>query len=91
MMWAILSAIQIVHGNLSLGYNANLTCTTTIPVDMIEWLDSNGEIVASKMSTAKLILTLNPVNISIHNKKFTCTAKKNGSVSKTVTLSVRGE
>ena len=77
--------------NLSLGYSANLMCTTIIPVDEIKWLDSNGEIVASKFDTDELSLTFNPVNASIHNKQFTCTAKRNGSVNKTVILSVGGE
>ena len=67
MMWANVSAIQIEHGNFSLGYNATLMCTTIIPVDMIEWLDSSGEIVASKKSTGKLILILNSLNTNIHN------------------------
>ena len=82
--------MQIVHGNLSVGDDGNLTCTSVIPVDVIEWLDSAGKTIVSGADVSELSLTFTPVNTSINDKMYSCRANKSGSVNKTVTVSVSG-
>ena len=82
--------MKLVHGNLSVGNNVSLTCTSIIAVDVMEWLDSAGKAIVSKVNTSELNLTSIPVSISINNKMYTCRANKSGSVNKTITISVSG-
>ena len=83
--------MQIINGDLSVGDNNSLKCTSIIPVDVIEWLDSTGETIVSEANVSELNLTFTPVNTSINNKMYTCRANKSGSVNKTVTVSVLGK
>ena len=83
--------MQIINGDLSVGDNNSLKCTSIIPVDVMEWLDSTGGIIVSEASVSELNLTFTPVNTSINNKMYTCRANKSGSVNKTVTVSVLGK
>ena len=83
--------MQTVSGNLSIGDNGTLTCTSIIPVDVMEWLNSAGVAVVSKTNISELNLTFTPVNTSINNRMYTCRANKSGSVNKTVTVSVSGK
>ena len=84
-------AIEILSGNLSLGHDGSITCTSLIPVDVLEWINSNGDTVASQVDTNQLNLNFEPVNISIHNRPFTCQANKMGSVNKTTVIAVSGK
>ena len=83
--------MQIINGDLSVGDNDSLKCTSIIPVDVMEWLDSTGGIIVSEANVSELNLTFTPVNTSINNKMYTCRANKSGSVNKTVTVSVLGK
>ena len=85
--------MQIAHGNLSVGDNGSLTCTSIIPVDVMEWLDSAGQTIVSEanINISELSLTFTPVNTSINNKMYTCRANKSKSVNKTVIVSVSGK
>ena len=85
------AALEIMSGNLSLGLNSSLTCKSIIPVDVMEWMDSDGETLVNKVNTDNLSLTFEPVNISIHNSQFTCQANKNGSVIKTIVAKISGK
>ena len=76
---------------MSVGDNGSLLCKSIIPVDVIEWLNSDGEVVASETSTSELSLTFSPVNTSVSNQRFTCRASKGGSVNKTTVVSVTGK
>ena len=80
--------MQIETKNLSVGQNETITCSSIIPVDVIEWLNSDSEVIVSKNDTNQLSLTFELVNTSIHNQQYTCRAKKNGLVDKTVTVLV---
>ena len=91
MIIVTLTAIQIVSGNMSVGNNGSLLCKSIIPVDVIEWLNSDREVIASEMNTSELSLTFAPVNTSINNKMYTCRASKGGSVNKTTVVSVTGK
>ena len=91
MITFTLTAIQIVSGNMSVGDNGSLLCKSIIPVDVIEWLNSSGEVIASETDTSELSLTFAPVNTSINNQMFTCRASKGGSVNKTTVVSVTGK
>ena len=85
------TAIEIVSGNLSIGDNGSLSCKSIIDVDVIEWLNSNGEVIASLTNIKRLNLTFAPVNTSINNQMYTCRANKSASVNKTIIVSVTGK
>ena len=85
------TAIEIVSGNLSVGDNGSLLCKSIITVEVIEWLNSNGEVIASLTNTRRLNLTFAPVNTSINNQMYTCRVNKSASVNKTITVSVTGK
>ena len=76
---------------MSVGDNGSLVCKSVIPVDVIEWLNSNGEVLVTKINVNELSLTFAPVNISINNKMYTCRVNKSESVNKTVIVSVTGK
>ena len=85
------AAIEIVSGNFSVGDNGSLSCKSIIIVDIIEWLNSNGDVIASLTNTGRLNLTFTPVNTSINNQMYTCRVNKSASVNKTITVSVTGK
>ena len=85
------TAIEIVSGNLSVGDNGSLLCKSIIIVEDIEWLNSDGEVIASLTDTRRLSLTFAPVNTSINNQMYTCRVNKSASVNKTITVSVTGK
>ena len=89
-MWPY-TAIEIFHGNMSVGDNGSLVCKSVISVDTIEWLNSDGEVIVSEINSNELSLTFVPVNISINNKMYTCRVNKSESVNKTVIVSVTGK
>ena len=66
-------------------------CSSLITVDVIEWLNSNGEVIASNENTSDLSLIFAPVNISINNQIYTCRVNKSASVNRTVVVSVTGK
>lgn len=66
-------------------------CSSLIPVDVIEWLNSNDEIIVSEMNTSELNLTFAPVNTSINNRMYTCRVNKSALVNKTIVASVTGK
>lgn len=66
-------------------------CSSLIPVDVIEWLNSDDEVIVSEMNTSELNLTFAPVNTSINNQIYTCRVNKSASVNKTIVVSVTGK
>ena len=64
--------ISSVPGNLSVGDSGSLTCTSIIPVDVIEWLYGAGKTIVSEANSFELNLTFTLVNTSINNKMYTC-------------------
>ena len=76
---------------MSVGDNGSLLCQTIIPVDVIEWLNSNDEVIISQTHASELNLIFAPVNISINNQMYTCRVNKSASVNKTIVVSVTGK
>ena len=66
-------------------------CSSPIDVDVIEWLNSDDEVIASLINISELSLTFAPVNTSINNQMYTCKVNKRASVNKTITVSVTGK
>ena len=66
-------------------------CSSPIVVDIIEWLNSDGEVIASLTDTRRLNLTFAPVNTSINNQMYTCRVNHRASVNKTIPVSVTGK
>jgi hypothetical protein len=66
-------------------------CSSLITVDDIEWLNSDGEVIASEVNISKLSLTFAPVNTSINNEMYTCRVNKSASLTKTIVVSVTGK
>ena len=86
------TAIQIISsGNMSVGDNGSLLCRSIIPVDVIEWLNSDGEVIVSDINTSELSLAFAPVNTSIHNQMYTCRVNRSALVNKTTVISVTGK
>ena len=85
------TAIEIVSENLSVGENGSLSCKSIIDVEVMEWLNSNGEVIASLTDARRLNLTFAPVNTSINNQMYTCRVNHRASVNKTITVSVAGK
>ena len=85
------TVMEIIHGNLSVGDNGSLICRSIIPVDVIEWLNSNSEVIISQTTTSELSLIFAPVNTSINNQMYMCRVSKDTSVNKTVIVSVTGK
>ena len=76
---------------MSVGDNGSLSCQSIIGVELMEWLNSNGEVIASLTNATKLNLTFAPVNTSINNQMYTCRVNQRASVNKTITVSVTGK
>lgn len=85
------AAIQIIQRNMSVGDDGSLVCKSIITVDVIEWLNSDGEVIASETGADELTLTFAPVNVSINNKKYTCRVNKSASLNGTVVVLVNGK
>ena len=66
-------------------------CSSPIDVDVIEWLNSDGEVIVSLINTKRLNLTFAPVNTSINNQMYTCRVNKSALVNKTIAVSVTGK
>ena len=66
-------------------------CSSLIDVDIIEWLNSDDEVIASLINISELTLTFALVNTSINNQMYTCRVSKGASVNKTITISVTGK
>ena len=75
---------------MSVGDNGSLICQSIIPVNLIEWLNSNGEVIVSLTAATKLNLTFAPVNTSINNQMYICRVSKGASVNRTAIVSVTG-
>ena len=75
---------------MTVGDNGSLICQSIIPVDIIEWLNSNGEVIVSLTDARRLNLTFAPVNTSINNQMYICRVSKSASVNKTAIVSVTG-
>ena len=76
---------------MSVGDNGSLSCKSIIDVDVIEWLNSNGEVIAGLTDARRLNLTFALVNTSINNQMYTCRVNKSASVNKTIAVSVTGK
>jgi hypothetical protein len=75
---------------MTVGDNGSLICQSIIPVDLIEWLNSNGEVIVSITDASELGLIFAPVHISINNRMYICRVSKGVSVNKTAIISVTG-
>ena len=75
---------------MTVGDKGSLICQSIIPVDLIEWLNSNSEVIVSLTDASELSLTFAPVNISINNQIYICRVSKSASVNKTAIVSVTG-
>jgi len=69
----------VLFGNerpFSLGERGSLIGYTDLGVKSMQWLDDNGNTIISSsppnLAFTELALTFNPVNESIHNKRYTC-------------------
>ena len=76
---------------MSVGDNGSLICQSIIPVDVIEWLNSNGEVIISQATTSELRLIFAPVNTSINNQMYTCRVNESATLDKTIVVSVTGK
>ena len=83
--------MQIVQDRLKLGQNETITCSSIISVDVIEWLNSDGEVIISENKSHQLTLTFEPVTICVNEQQYTCKAHKNGSVNNTIIVLVSGK
>ena len=86
--------IDIVGGDqpLTVGVMNIITCSTSLNISDIVWIDDMDTIVAiNSEGVQQLDLVFNPVNDSIHNRMYTCTITSfaslviNGTVNITVT------
>ena len=66
-------------------------CSSLIDIDIIEWLNGDGEVITSLTDVSELNLTFAPVNTSINNQMYTCRVSKSASVNKSITVSVTGK
>lgn len=85
------TAIEIISGNLSVGDNGSLSCKSIIDAEVMEWLNSNGGVIASLTDARRLNLTFVPVNTSINNQMYTCRVNKSALVNETIAVSVTGK
>ena len=71
----------------TLGQNAELTCSSDTAVDRIEWVSSDGVVLASNISVQQLNFMLRPVNdsLSVHTSSFTCSVTRDkGTLNQTI-------
>ena len=104
-VWTTLSVVGIeTRGgdqSLTVGEMSTITCSTSLDISDIVWIDDLDTIVASNSEgVQQLDLVFNPVNDSIHNRMYTCTitsvavdqsTDENLVISKTITVHVRGK
>ena len=97
-VWNTLSVvgIQTMGGDQSLtvGEMSTITCSTSLDITDIVWIDDMDTIVASNSEgVQQLDLVFNPVNDSIHNRMYTCTITsiEDLVISETVAIRVRGK
>ena len=78
---------------LTVGMEAVISCSTTLTVTSIEWIDSDGAVVESDTSgQQQLNLVFSPVNDSIHNAQYTCSATSNATVfNDSIIMTVEGQ
>ena len=87
--------------SLTVGEMNIITCSTSLDISDIVWIDEMDTIVASNSEgVQQLDLVFNPVNDSLHNRMYTCritavavdqVTNKNPVISKTITIQVRGK
>ena len=80
--------------SLTVGEMNTITCSTSLDISDIVWIDDMDTIVASNSEgVQQLDLVFNPVSDSIHNRMYTCTITsiENLVISETVTVQVRGK
>ncbi len=87
--------------SLTVGEMNIITCSTSLDISDIVWIDDMDAVVASSSEgVQQLDLVFNPVNDSIHNRMYTCRitavavdhdTNKNPVISKTITVQVRGK
>ena len=68
-----------------------VTCTSTIAVEKLLWLQDKHVLVNVSETTSAATLMFNPVNDSIHHKTFICRAERIGTVEKCITINVSGK
>ena len=104
-VWTMLSVvgIQTTGGDQSLtvGEMNTITCSTSLDISDIVWIDDMDTVVASNSEgVQQLDLVFNPVSDSIHNRMYTCritsvavdqSTNENLVISKTITVHVRGK
>ena len=84
--------------SLTVGEMNIITCSTSLDISDIVWIDDMDAVVASNSGgVQQLDLVFNPVNDSIHNRMYTCritvvvNTNKSLVISETVTVQVRGK
>ena len=80
--------------SLTVGEMNTITCSTSLDISDIVWIDNMDKIVASNSEgLQQLDLVFSPVNDSIHNRMYTCriTSIEDLVISETVAIRVRGK
>ena len=80
--------------SLTVGEMNTITCSTSLDISDIVWIDDMDTIVASNSEgLQQLDLVFSPVNDSIHNRMYTCriTSIEDLVISETVAIQVRGK
>ena len=80
--------------SLTVGEMNTITCSTSLDISDIVWIDDMDTTVASNSDgVQQLDLVFNPVNDSIHNRMYTCriTSIEDLVISETVAIRVRGK
>ena len=79
---------------LTVGVMNTITCSTSLDISDIVWIDDMDTIVASNSDgVQQLDLVFNPVNDSIHNRMYTCrvTSLAKLVIRETVNITVTGK
>ena len=79
--------MDVSQGQLIVGDSAVITCSSIIQASL-EWLDSEGRVVASVNAQKQLELMFIPVNDSLHNTQYTCRITQGGVVERRVDVSI---
>ena len=80
--------------SLTVGEMNTITCSTSLDISDIVWMDDMDTIVAiNSEGLQQLDLVFSPVNDSIHNRTYTCriTSIEDLVINETVVIRVRGK
>ena len=80
--------------SLTVGEMSTITCSTSLEIRDIVWIDDMDTVVASNSEgVQQLDLVFSPVSDSIHNRMYACTITsiEDLVISETVIVQVRGK